>query len=85
VAALSSFWGVKRMRWFAVAGDSETLAIASSVLGTDRYTFDQRHPRLREGRQRSPPTALVAQPAPHPVARGRSLLSQVESHLDATA
>lgn len=80
-SAISSFWGVKRVLCFVVAARSTTLAVASSVLGTDRYTLDRSIRGLEKAvggmlLQRSSPSQ------PHALtALGQMLLSQVGSQL----
>ena len=83
-SAISSFWGVKRVRCFVVAARSKTLAAASSALGTDRYTLD----RSIRGLERAVDGVLLQRSSPSEphalTARGHMLLSQVESQLGGT-
>lgn len=84
-SAISSFWGVKRVRCFVVAARSKTLAVASSALGTDRYTLD----RSIRGLERAVGGVLLQRSSPsqpHAVtALGQALLAQVERELASTA
>lgn len=82
-SALSSFCGAKGLRRFTVAAGSDTLAVAASVLGTDRYTVDRCIRRLENAAggiflRRSSPSR------PHRLTDlGQALLSQLEGHLGA--
>ncbi|MDP9388571.1 MAG: hypothetical protein M3Q48_11840 [Actinomycetota bacterium] len=82
-SALSSFCGAKGLRRFTVAAGSDTLAVAASVLGTDRYTVDRSIRRLENAAggiflRRSSPSR------PHRLTDlGQALLSQLEGHLGA--
>jgi hypothetical protein len=77
--AQSSFWGEKRLQWFKVAAQSDTLTTAADAIGTDRYTLD----RSISGLEQALSGVLLnrASPSqPHQLTTlGRQLLDQMAS------
>ncbi len=78
-SALACFWGPQRLRWFATAARSGSLAAAATAVWSDRYSVDRSIRALEEAvggvllRRSSPSRAHRLTPL------ARRLLAQAES------
>jgi hypothetical protein len=79
-AALASFWGPKRLRWFEIAARCDSLATAAPLIGTDRHVLD----RSVRGLEQAVGGVLLHRSGPSQPHRlsvlGQQLLDQMNRH-----